>query len=99
MRRLSASFRRAYLLIETEESSNFVKSNFGYLDGTSGNKSRYELRRKLMQVLHRYPQIRLIWSTSFTQSCLFVKELKKNKGEPDLLKFAKSEEEEEEAQT
>jgi len=44
----------------------------------------------LFQLLHRYDKVRLIWSTSVSQSCRYFQQLKNNKAEPDLLKFQKA---------
>jgi DNA excision repair protein ERCC-4 len=86
---MCSKFRHPYLLIECEEQTDFVKSNFGYLDGTSGNKGRYELRKKLIQLLNMFPSVRLIWSSSVEQSCELIRQLKEDKLDPDLTKFIK----------
>jgi ERCC4-type nuclease len=66
---MCSRFKHPYLLIECEEESDFAKSSFGYIDGMSGNKGRYELRKKIMQIMHKFPIVRLIWSSSVEQSC------------------------------
>lgn len=96
LRRMSLSFKHPYLLIECEEESDFVKSSFGYLDGSSGNKGRHELRRRITQLLVKYPAVRIIWSGNVEQSCEFICQLKEDKLEPDLAKFTKDENEESE---
>lgn len=94
LKRMSSSFKHPYLLIECEEESDFVKSSFGYLDGMSGNKARYELRKRITQLLNKYPTVRIIWSGNVEQSCEFIRQLKEEKLEPDLAKFTKDENEE-----
>lgn len=73
-----------------------MKSNFGYVDAMSGSRGRYELRKRLTQLLNKYPNVRIIWSGNVEQSCEFIRQLKEDKLEPDLGKFTKDENEESE---
>ena len=56
-----------------------MKNNFGYLDGLTGNKGKYELRKRITQLLIKYPTVRIIWSGNVEQSCEFIRQLKVDK--------------------
>lgn len=86
---MSMSFKHPYLLIECEEESDFVRNSFIYVDGVNAGRGRFEMRKRITQLLNKYPNVRVIWSANVEQSCEFIRLLKEDKLEPDLGKFAK----------
>jgi ERCC4-type nuclease len=42
-----------------------------------------------MQLLHKFPNVRVIWSTSVAQTCELIKRLKEDRHEPDISKYLK----------
>ncbi len=92
LKRMNASFRHSYLLIEFEEETDVKKDNFSRFEFGKGreNSEGREIRKKLFQLIHKYDKVRLLWSTSVRQSCEYFKQLKMDHPEPDLLRFQKA---------
>ena len=81
-------FSKIYLLIECQGVEDFKRENFSYgVNSITGERFNINIRRQLLELMFRYPRLRIIWSSSIMHSISIITELKKNQPEPEINKF------------